>query len=109
MATLSRLALSEDEVTRCEKELAKMMGVFETLLALTPAPTDASGGRSDVSFYEAQQGAQKESKQEVTKKYAPPLRPDLPQNRIQPQDFLKQLPEREGTFARVPAILTPST
>lgn len=93
MARLSRLTLTSEETARCEQELAKMMNVFQTLLASTEEYATSSAG-SRTSFENVQ---------------AKNLRPDKGQNRISAQDFLAQVPEREGAFVRVPAILTPST
>lgn len=102
VAELSRLYLSEDEITEYQAELAKILEAFQALSSL-PLPEDFAGdARSALVMAKAIERGVTDSLSR--------LRPDeVNNNSISTQVFLNQTPEREGVFVRVPTILVPST
>ncbi len=99
IAELSRLHLSEDEITRYQKELAKILQAFEAL-SQVPLPEELSGdARSALGLAKGLAADESLSR----------MRPDEAKNTIATPDFLAQAPDREGVFLRVPAILASST
>ncbi len=101
IAELGRLYLSEDEITIYQAELAKILEAFNALANL-PLPEDFAGdARSALVMAKA---IAKRETDSISR-----LRPDEVNNSISTQVFLSQVPEREGVFVRVPAILAPST
>jgi len=87
IAKLCRLKLTLEEKEQYSKDLSKMLKTFE---ALNQAEITVKASHQEVQTYNEQ-----------TSK----LRQDKAQNLISTQDFIKQVPTREGVFVRVPSIL----
>ena len=99
VAELSRLELSDEEVTQYQKDLGKILHAFHDL-SNVPLPSELEGdARSALALKQAEN--QKDSLSRMQK--------DEVCNSISSQNFLDQTPEREGVFVRVPAILNSTT
>ena len=99
IAELARLELSEQEVTQYQHELQKILQTFSDLNSV-PMPKELEGdARSGSALKQAQNLTENDSR----------LQPDIANNSLSSQNFLAQVPEREGVFVRVPAILNSTT
>ncbi|KAB8031965.1 Asp-tRNA(Asn)/Glu-tRNA(Gln) amidotransferase subunit GatC [Fluviispira multicolorata] len=99
IAELSRLHLSEDEITQYQKELAKIIQAFNAL-SQVPLPKELLGDARSALGMAKGIGADDSLSRMCS---------DEAKNSIATHDFLAQSPDREGVFVRVPAILASST
>lgn len=96
---LARLELSEQDVTHYQADLQKILQAFNDLM-LVPLPAELEGdARCALVLKQAQDFGEDMSR----------MQPDIAQNSLSTQNFLAQVPDREGSFVRVPAILNSMT
>ena len=99
VAELSRLELNDQEIVEYQNDLQKILKAFESLIKI-PLPTELEGdARSALVLKSAQNLSDNVSR----------MQKDEVNNAISSQDFLRETPEREGVFVRVPAILNSTT
>lgn len=99
IAELARLRLSSEEVDHYQQELTKILQAFETLSQVS-LPQELSGdARSALVLKNCSDSSDKTSR----------LQEDKVNSQMATQTFLSMVPEREGVFVRVPAILAQST
>lgn len=84
VASLARLALSEDEITSMSRDLEQMLNYVATLARL-----DTEGVPPTAHGFEL----------------ATPLRPDQPAEPLDPELAVSNAPQREGTAFLVPKVL----
>lgn len=95
MATLARLHVAPAEIPVYQKALTNMLQLFGSIAALPNTP-DICSEQSPAPVSVATEALSR-------------LRPDVAHNTIATNDFLAQVPDREGAFVRVPAILNSTT
>ena len=99
IAELARLTLTEDEVTRAQSELLKILTAFESL-AKVPVPSELAGeARSALAIHGAEHATEALSR----------MRPDVAQNSLATRMLLAQSPDSDSVYIRVPSILDRST
>lgn len=97
IAELSRLALSPEEEILFQGELEKILTAFHALTQV-PLPSEFLDSRSAFLFDNFQ------NTQEPAEQISH-MRADLPINSLSTQTFMADMPDSEGVFVRVPAIL----
>ena len=95
VAELARLHLSDNEVQFYKSELQKILKAFQDLTQ----SKSHSGERSDTLFKMISQPEESFSC----------MQKDTVQNVLHKASFLNQVPDKEGAFVRVPAILSSTT
>lgn len=99
IAELARLKLNDEEISRYQQELLKILKAFDRL-SNVPVPAEIAGSaRSGITATHAQGNDEALSR----------LRPDVVENNLPTRDFLAEAPDKDGVFVRVPAILEKST
>ena len=99
IAELARLNLSEEEVTRAQSELVKILSAFDALSKIPLPPELAGQARSALAVHAAENQSDFGSR----------LRADVAYNSLTTQEFLNESPDTDSVFIRVPSILDRST
>lgn len=100
IADLARLKLTDEEVSRYQKELVKILKAFENLSDI-PVPANLAG--------DARSALQSSSLGNKLVEQLSRMRPDVVEDLLTTKDLMAGAPDKEGAFIRVPAIIDRST